>query len=134
MQRTLISNRKAFTLVEVLAAIIILTIGLLGMFQVINLAIVTNLQNDLRTQAVLIAEEKMAEEKSLAFDSMTASSEKVINVSTPIRNAVTNYTVTLRIDDVGKSKKVDVGVSWQFKQNRYEHVITSMVTMPTTTK
>lgn len=134
MHRTLIFNRRAFTLVEVLVAIIILMVGLLGMLQVINLAIATNLQNDMRNQAVLLAEDQMAQEKSLPFDNITATAQRSINVSVPMRSAKTNYSVTLRVDEVGNSKKIDIGVSWQFKQNRYEHVISSMVADPRATQ
>ncbi len=130
--RTLISNDRAFTLVEVLVAIIILMVGLLGMLQVINLAIATNMQNDFRNQAVLIAEEQMAQKKSLPFSNITASTQRSLNVQAPMRNATVNYSVTYRVDNVGNSKKIDVGVRWQFKNNTYEHVISSMVANPAT--
>ncbi len=130
--RTLISNDRAFTLVEVLVAIIILTVGLLGMLQVINLAIVTNMQNDFRNQAVLIAEEELAQKKSLPFSNITAHEQKSLHVKAPLRNASVNYSVTYMVDDVGNSKKIDVGVRWQLKNNTYEHVISSMVANPAT--
>lgn len=130
--RTLISNSRAFTLVEVMVAIMILTVGLLGMLQVINLAIATNMQNDFRNQAVLIAEEQLAQKKSLPFSNITASTQKSLNVQAPLRNTSVNYSVTYRVDDVGNSKKIDIGVRWQFKNNTYEHVISTMVANPAT--
>jgi type IV pilus assembly protein PilV len=121
-------------LVEVLVSIVILTVGLLGMLQVINLAIKTNMQNQIRNEAVTIAEEQMAREKSLPFDNITASAgvEKSINVRVPIRSAFMNYSVTKRIDKVGNGKKVDIGVRWLLKGNKYEHVVSSIVTAPPT--
>ncbi len=130
MRPTLILNRRAFTLVEVMVAVVILTVGLLGMLQVINLAISANLQNDLRNQAVLIAEEQMARERSLPFDNITASSEKSIRVTLPMRSAFANYSVTMGVSNIGNSKKIDIGVRWQLKRNRYEHAVSTMVAKP----
>ncbi len=130
MHQTLILNSKAFTLVEVMVAVIILTVGLLGMLQVINLAVVTNLQNDARNQAVLIAEERMARERSLPFENITATGEKSLNVGIPMRGVPTNYSVTLGVQNVGNSKKIDVGVRWTVKGLNHEHAISTMVAKP----
>ncbi|HTP64357.1 MAG TPA: prepilin-type N-terminal cleavage/methylation domain-containing protein [Geobacteraceae bacterium] len=130
---TSILNSKAFTMLEVLVAIVIMTVGLLGMLQAINLAISSNLQNDMRNQAVLIAEDRMAQVKSMPFDNITASVppvQKSVKAVAPMRNFFANYSVTLRVENVGYSKKIDVGVRWRCKSNSYEHVITSMVAKP----
>jgi type IV pilus assembly protein PilV len=128
INQTLPSNNRAFTLVEVLVAMLILMVGLLGMLQVINLAIRTNLQNEMRDQAVAIAEDRMAREKSLPFDNITASSERSINIASNIRNGIANYTVTLRVDNIGNSKKIDIGVRWQHRGLNYEHIVSSLAT------
>ena len=128
--QTLPFNKRAFTLVEVLVAMLILMIGLLGMLQVINLAIRTNLQNEVRDRAVAIAEDRMAREKSLPFGNITASVEKNITIPSNIRSGSTNYSVTLRVDNIGNSKKVDIGVRWQNRGDMYEHVVSSLVTNP----
>ena len=130
LYQTLPFNNRAFTLVEVLVAMIILMVGLLGMLQVINLAITTNLQNDVRDRAAAIAEDRMAREKSLPFDNITATGEKSISVPSNIRSGNTTYNVTLRVDNIGNSKKVDIGVRWKYKGNDYEHVVSSLVTIP----
>jgi type IV pilus assembly protein PilV len=130
--QTLPSNNRAFTLVEVLVAMLILMIGLLGMLQVINLAIRTNLQNEVRDQAVAIAEDRMAREKSLPFDNITATGEKNINIVSNIRSGSVNYSVTLKVDNIGNSKQVDIGVIWQHKGDNYEHVVSSLVSGPPT--
>jgi type IV pilus assembly protein PilV len=115
-----------------MVSIIILTIGLLGMLTVINLAITTNLQNEMRNQAVLIAEQQMAQKKSLPFENITATGEKSINSQTVMRAAITNFTVTQSVDNVGNSKQVNIGVTWKVKGNKYEHAITTLVTTPAT--
>lgn len=116
---------------EVLVAMLILMVGLLGMLQVINLAIRTNLQNEVRDKAVAIAEEQMAREKSLPFENISAGTgEKNINIPSNIRSGSVNYSVTLRVDNIGNSKKVDIGVRWQHRGDNYEHVVSSLVTNP----
>ncbi len=117
---------------EVLVAIVILTVGLLGMLQVINVAIKTNLQNEIRNQALVIAEEQMAREKTLPFDNITASAEKSRNIQVSMRKGFVNYSVTMGVNNLGNGKKVDIGVRWLFKGNRYEHVVSSVVTVPAT--
>ena len=90
---TSILNSKAFTMLEVLVAIVIMTVGLLGMLQAINLAISSNLQNDMRNQAVLIAEDRMAQVKSMPFDNITASVppvQKSVKAVAPMRKCVTH--------------------------------------------
>jgi type IV pilus assembly protein PilV len=116
--------------VEVLVAMLILMVGLLGMLQVINLAIRTNMQNEVRDRAVAIAEDQLAREKSLPFDQILSAGEEIINVPSKIRSASVNYTVTKRVDDVGNSKKIDIGVRWQHRGDNYEHVVSSLVTNP----
>jgi type IV pilus assembly protein PilV len=115
-----------------MVSIIILMIGLLGMLQVINLAIATNLQNDFRNQAVLIAEEQMARVKNLPFDNLSTTGERSINTGLGMRGAFKNYSVTLGISNVANSKKIDIGIRWQYKRNRYEHVISTLIAKPAT--
>ena len=57
-------NNPGFTLVEVLVAIVILMVGLLAVLQALNLSIVTNLQNEMRTQGTMIGEDQMAKIKA----------------------------------------------------------------------
>lgn len=127
------SNKRAFTLVEVLVAMLILMVGLLGMLQVINLAVSTNLQNVVRDQAVAIAEDQLAREKALPFANITTGGvEKIRNLASNIRSGAVNYSVTLKVDDIGNSKQVNIGVRWQYKGNNYEHVVSSLVANPVT--
>jgi type IV pilus assembly protein PilV len=116
--------------VEVLVAMLILMIGLLGMLQVINLAVRTNLQNEVRDRAVTIAEDRLAREKSMPFANITATGEKTLSLPSSIRSGTANYDVTLKVDNIGNSKKIDIGVRWQHRGETYEHVVSSFVTNP----
>lgn len=136
---TLLSNNAAFTLLEVLVAMVILMVGLLGMLEAINLSIATNLRNEMRTHATSVAEDQLARKKSMPFDNITTPGG-ARNLSVPIamRSATMNYTVTYLVDDIPagatepNAKRVNIGVRWSHKGNNYEHVVSSVVTRPVT--
>ena len=130
---TLLLNRAAFTLLEVLVAMVILMVGLLGMLKAINVSIVTNVRNEMRTQAASIAEDQLARKKSLPFDNITTTNNTPRNLDVPIamRSAVLKYRVTYFVDNISSdSKRINIGVRWSYKGNNYEHVLSSIVTRP----
>jgi len=131
---TLLSNNAAFTLLEVLVAMVILMVGLLGMLKAINLSIITNVQNSMRTQAASVAEDQLARKKSLPFDNITTgTTAKTLAVPIAMRSTVLNYNVTYFVDDIStESKRINIGVRWSYKGNNYEHVVSSIVARPAT--
>lgn len=131
--RISISDRKGFTLLELLVSLIILMVGLLGLLSAVNMAISTNVQNEMRTQAASIAEGYMARKKSLPFDNITASEEKPRVVPIAMRNSFLNYSVAYSVEDISdKSKRVNIGVRWHRKGSDYEHVVSTVVLKPDT--
>lgn len=136
----LISNEKGFSLIELLAALVILMVGLLGMLQAINISIQANLQNELRTQGVLVAEEQLSKIKSRPFGNISATGvstgnagEKSISVPVVMRSAFINYSVTNKVDNVSSTtKRINVGVRWKHKGNKYEQVVSAVVAESTT--
>jgi type IV pilus assembly protein PilV len=112
---------------------VILMVGLLGMLKAINVSIVTNVRNEMRTQAASIAENLLASKKSLPFDNITTTNPKNLSVPIAMRSAVLNYTATYFVDTISSdSRRINIGVRWSYKGNNYEHVVTSIVTRPTT--
>ena len=59
MTRTSRKDSGGFTLVEMMMAMLVLTVGLLGLLQSIQVAWQHNARNRLREEAVLLAEERM---------------------------------------------------------------------------
>ncbi len=122
-------NDSGFTLIELLVAIVILMVGLLGLMKSLNLAIATNLQNEMRTQATMLGENQMAKIKSFPFANITGAAEKSLTVPVNMRSAIVNYTVTKKIDTVSTTtKRVNVGVSWINRGNHFDYVVSSVVT------
>jgi type IV pilus assembly protein PilV len=54
-----VSQNKGFTLIEVLIAVVILMIGLLGLLHTVTIAVENNIANSLREEAVRIAGQRM---------------------------------------------------------------------------
>jgi type IV pilus assembly protein PilV len=131
-----LSIKNGFTLLEVLVAMVILMVGLLGMLNVINLAIATNVQNEMRNQAVAIGEDKMAQKKSLSYDDILTPTQQSEKVPLALRNSFVNYSVAYQVEEIPpgtlnpNTKRINIGVRWRYKGNNYEHVVSSIVTRP----
>jgi type IV pilus assembly protein PilV len=136
----MIDKNHGFTLIELLVAVVILMIGLLGLLQTINLAMAKNLETVFRNEAYSVANEKMMEKTSKAFVSLSAGSIAVPKIAgrvvrRNIRGIFKNYSVkdsVAQITAVGQvgvpaSKKVDVTVSWNNKNVKYNHSVSSIL-------
>jgi type IV pilus assembly protein PilV len=110
-------------------ALVILMVGLLGMLQAINISIQMNMQNEMRTQGVMIAEDQLSRIKSLSFANISASVEKNFTVPVAMRSVLMTFNVTKKVDVISSTtKRVNVGVNWKHKGNKYEHVVSAVVT------
>ena len=121
-------NNSGFTLIEFLLAIVILSVGMLGMLQGINIAMDKNRDNVFRTEAVMLADERMMAVRALAVDSLSTT------IATPPKESAgsrsfKSYSVQKIVTQVtGKSKEIVINVSWHKKKSSYNHSISSVVT------
>ncbi len=122
----MIDNRRGFTLVEFLVAIVILMVGMLGMLQAINIAMEKNLENVFRTEAVTLAEERMMEART-----QLTSFIPVTMVQRRARGVLKNYSVWQNVNSVaGKSNEVVIVVKWHNKNSSASHTASSLITNP----
>lgn len=134
MQELMLSrNNKCnhgFTLIEVLVAIVILMVGLLGMFQSINLALDKNLENQYRQNAVSIGEKMLGDQKAMKFDNITGRNVRTVETvasNSVFKNfSVEHHVTNLSVSDV-KSKQISVMVWWRYRGRNYEHQTASGV-------
>lgn len=127
MARASINNRNGFTLIENLVAMFILSVGLLGLLQAVNYSIHYNMDNQLRDDAVRLADERMAVEKSRTFDAIpVGTSEQGVRLN--VLNTFKNYSVVTTTTQPSYSvKNIEIDVYWSYKGQRRMHVISSVV-------
>ena len=124
------SSESAFTLIEFLVAIVILMVGMLGLLQMVNVALSQSLQNQLRNEAVIVLDTEMAMELAKGYE--------LVDIST------TNYPITRKVlgnnkqylvarsgTSFSNSRQVNFQVSWLYKGVSYTHNASSVLTKST---
>lgn len=116
-------------MIEFLVAIVIMMVGILALLQTVNVALKQNLTNQLRNEAVMIADGRMALEMTKPFALISTN-------ATPNTSLVTrNVNLAQKIFTVRKSgtavsnttKSVDVSVKWTYKNTTSAHSIRSLI-------
>ncbi len=129
-QPTSIKNNGGFTLIEVMVAILIMAIGMLGVLESINVSLQHNLKNELRNEAIRIGERYMAEFRGSNFDSLTDTYADV-DVQTKSRAANKTYTVERSTEQLSAdARRVTVVVKWSFRNQDYQNRLVSVVARP----
>lgn len=116
-------SEQGFTLIEVLISIVILTVGLLGMFQALNLAMNKTVENQLRQKAIAVAEEQLNNLKGRSFNNITGNTRTFQRVASGV--TFKNISVQRQINDLAtsnsKTKQVSIRVWWNYRGRTYEH-------------
>lgn len=107
-------------------------VGLLGLLQAVNLATEHNLKNQLRDEAVMLAENYMGNLKVRAFSQIsgvngTPFSSRMVN--SQLRSGKTQYTVDRECSSTGaggSTALMTVRVTWAYKGAQYSHAVTSI--------
>lgn len=122
-------GQRGFTLIEVLVSIVILMVGLLGMFQTVNLALNKNIENQLRQKAVAVAEQQLNSLKGRSFSNITGNTSSVVQVASG--SAFKNVSVQRQINDLAvsnsKTKQISIRVWWNYRGKPYEHQTASAI-------
>lgn len=117
------SSKAGFTLVEALIALLVLTIGMLAIFEGLVLYAHMNLVNLCRDEAVRIAEEKMNYLRNLN----EPQGEGNETVTRKIKNFSRNFIVSWKVDGISsKSYTLKVKVSWRVARKEYQHSVVSI--------
>jgi type IV pilus assembly protein PilV len=126
-------NRRGFTLIEFLVAIVITMVGLLGLLQSVNLALQHNLNTQLRNEAVTVADDFLNREISKTFDlisTATSSPQAPLGLFTANRKVAAGfkiYSVQRTGLSFSNSKQVNINVIWRHKGTRYQHETTAII-------
>lgn len=133
-------NSGGFTLVEVMVAILIMMVGMIGLLEMINVSLQHNLKNQLRDEAVQVGERYMAELRGTPFDAIAAS-YAAVTVPSKLRGATKSYSVerlsqVLAREDASNaassptSLQLTVTVSWDYRNTTLVNRVVSVVTRP----
>jgi type IV pilus assembly protein PilV len=119
-------------LIELMVAMLITTVGLLGLLQSLNLVIKVNLQNQLRDEAVILSEQTLNHIKAMPYANITASYS--FNVQVPVRSAMRNYSVNKQWQEVSgdptgshNTKQLSLRVWWKYLGITHEHNVSSVI-------
>jgi len=120
------TGNAGFTLTEVMVAILILTVGLLGLLQVFNVAMEQNMRNAYRSEAVRLAEDRVSRWRLLAFDNITANHASL--VKTRIRGVAKDYRMmrSQTLMTGGNARELAVRVGWTYKNLSSFHEVRTL--------
>lgn len=130
-RKTSPSNSGGFTLVEMLMAMLVMTVGLLGLLQCVIVAYQHGTKTRLRTEAVLVAEKRMHEWTILPFKQISASPGKQIAETRLVGGIPCKYMVTKKVQSAGSTTttlKLTVGVIWSSRGEMTSHEICTLRT------
>jgi len=143
-------NKKGFTLVEVMIALVVVLVVFLALMQTALVGIDSNMRNVLRDEAVSIAEMRMNEARSIPFTSLGSDPGSLAgydcpngfsSTGVPVERNIRNisgfdFCTNLTCQELGgdgncstddaDSKQVNVMVGWKWKGDNYTHRITTI--------
>lgn len=135
-------DNSGFTLIEVMMAILILMVGMLGLLQAINLATEVNIRNQVREEAVYVGERVMNEMRGRVFDDISVASTptnlytySTYQLPSKIRGASRSYNVTRSsrvlstVDSKHVTKELAVLVAWSYKGVEYQNRVVAPVSI-----
>lgn len=130
--KTSSSNNRGFTLLEVMVAMMITLLGLLGLLQSVNIATEHNVKNQMREEALQIAEESLANLRVRPFARLSTTAE---NSPTPgwapkqitgrLLGLDKKYILTRWATNMPNSDAVElrVRVGWSYKNISSNHEV-----------
>jgi type IV pilus assembly protein PilV len=122
------SNKRGFTLIELMVSLVILTVGLLGLLQTINVALHANMKSQMDYIGAMVADQQMAQVMAQPFANVPTTAQTPVSVQRQVNLQQVNYTVTVTGTTVSANTKgVSIQVSWNYQGSVHNHYIYSMV-------
>ncbi len=132
---TSLFNDRGFTLVELMVAILITLVALLGLFEAVNVATEQNLKNHQRDEAIKIAEMWMNRFRAVPFEQISTcpacagQTYRYSQRSVPsnLRGVLRPYALNRStvVSGTGNSVELVVRVAWSYKNMSTVHEVHS---------
>lgn len=118
-------NRSGFTLIEVLVALVVLSLGMLASLIGVMGALNHNMLNELRGEAIQIAQQQAESVRNAPYATIAgyAGTTRTQNIQEQVRNALITYTVSTNYSQSTgsqgyNSSLVTFTVSWNTKYGK----------------
>lgn len=121
----LLQDSRGFTLIELMVAMLITLVGLVGLLQAVNVAMEHNMRNMLRDEAVLVGEQVMGYQKVRPF-AQISTTNSAVTVNSRLRRGSLSYTVAPTSTALSTARQLIVTVSWRYKGVDYTHQVRSV--------
>lgn len=107
-------------------AMLITLVGLIGLLKALEFAMMQNMTNQLRDEAVHVGEQVMSFQKVRPFAQLSSSHPP--QVASRIRNGSVGYTVAVAANPPASltEKLITVTVTWNYKGQSYSHEVRSL--------
>lgn len=134
-QPALLKNNGGFTLVELMVAMIIVSVGMFGVLQSINVSLQYNLKNELRNEGVRIGEKYMTELRGTTFDTISPSYTPVTETG-KVRGGSKDFVVERSsqvlayVDTQPSAKQLTVTVKWAYRNVTTLNRVITVVAKP----
>lgn len=134
--RSVLLNKKGVTLIEMMISLIILLVVSLALMQTALLGLSMNVQNQIRNEAVNVAEMRMNQLTGLPFTRTVTDPSLVAPGTAPAETVVPRnfrgfsiiFTPTRTIADINaSSKQITIVVTWNYKGQAYTHGVTTIM-------
>jgi len=113
-------NNRGFTLVEIMIAVFILVVALLGLISVTVMVIKGNSFSKTMTTATTLAKDKMEQLKNTGYDSLAGGTDTVESIFTR------TWTITINSPAAGM-KTIEVKVEWTWEKVKRNVILMTIV-------
>ena len=126
------SNNKGFSLIEIMISLVVLLVIFMGLMQGALVAIDSNMRDNLREEAISIANTQMLTARDMSFAALLAGTFSIPPINKNFRNMPPfPFTATREVNDLdANNKEVIITVSWTWKGPVYSHSVASIVRNP----
>jgi type II secretory pathway pseudopilin PulG len=145
MAKTVIRDNRGMTLIEILISFVLVAVTSLALIQSSLVAMKTNFINELRNEAVKVAEQRMNELRNTPFP-LSPDPLNPLTATTPpgatdavvtrnIRGTSCDFTPLRTVTDVDVDpvtgqvnlKQIYLTIQWKYKNVNYEHSVSTVV-------